>query len=490
MKKITSLLLFIFPIFINAQNVSVTIKLYATDGGVHANIPVSLVDTTTKEKFPGTTDATGKVTIEVPPNATYDFFASNYTERHLINIPNAPGAKMTSSIVYSRNMVAEEKSFEMNDAEKKEIDDFANTLPDTTWFRGQVPFPAAPSTYYASITLKLLDLKNGPLAGETFTLIGRKRHKAFKGTSDASGQAVLYLPKGDNYDLSFYYHKNYQYQECKYSKGTAEITWTFEYIGTKAYAKILKDEEDKRNAEIAAQKAAAKAQHDADSLNAARIGTGKYDPGTNDFAGIFDNYKNPLVICDATSQMSMILDDLQAWFSNYVKTNPASQFVFFNDGDKKTNAEKKMGETGGIYYTPPVPLDKLIVFMRMVYSNGQDDDLRHNYIEALIKGMQMAKQPYSDVILIVDNHATVSDMSLLSQVKVPVHVVVFCSIKGGCDHSYCVPDYMKIAWQTKGTLQIDGLAYNNIGSMKNGETIKVTSSNTTYKLVNGEFFPM
>jgi hypothetical protein len=490
MKRIFLLLLAALPLFVSGQNVAVTVILNATEGGFHVNMPVTLVDTISKASYKGKTDANGKATISVPPNAIYDLLIPNYTARKLIRVPNAPGASMTSTLFYSRDMVQEEKSFAMDDAEKKDVDDFVKTLPDTTWFRGTNPFASSSETYYSKVELILSDLHNGPLTGETATLVGRKSHKAFKGVTDSNGKLLLYLPKGDNYDLSFYYHKNFEYTECKYSKGTSEIQWSFEYIGTKAYAKQKKDEEERQKAEIAAQKAALAQQKVADSLNALKIGSSKYDSGTNRFAGMFERnqFKNPLVICDASSSMSMVMDDLQAWFSNYVKTNPTSQFVFFNDGDLKKHEEKKVGETGGIYYTPSLPLDKLIVFMRMVYSKGKDDDSEDNYMEALIKGTKMAQQPYGDIILIVDNHATVSDMSLLSQFNKPVHVVVFCSIKGGCDHSFCQPDYLKIAWKTKGTLHIDGLDYNDIGKMKEGETINVTSSNTTYKLLKGEFF--
>lgn len=498
MRNFLFLLFIAFPFLISAQNVTVKITLNAIEGGVHSNMNVTLVDMNTGAKFSGKTGADGKVSIQVPPNAAYEVKIPNYTEKKIINIPNAPNATMSSTLTYSRNMLAEEAAFEMTAAEKKEVDDFAKALPDTTWFKSGDPFNGASDSYYADIELDLKDLRNGPLAGETVTLIGRKRHKAFKGVTNSSGMIMLKLPKGDDYDLSFQYHKNFEYTECKYSKGTSEIKWEFEYMGTKEFLRKRKEAEDKQKAEIAAQLKAI-AQAKTDSINAIayakaqRAANFNIPYSENNVAAVFErnNYANPLVICDATASMTMIVDELQLWFGKNAKEKPKSQFVFFNGGDMKGAKEKKNGETGGFYYTQALPLDKLMVFVDMVLAKTSYDDGQGYYVSALIKGVQMAKEPYSDIVLIVDNHATTRDMDLLPQFTgKPVHVVVFCSIKGGCDHSMCQPDYLKIAYKTKGTLSIDGFDYNNIATMKNGDIIEVTGARTKYKLMNGEFFPL
>jgi hypothetical protein len=490
MKKILLLLLIAFPFLVSAQTVTVKITLNATEGGAHSGMNVTLVDTVSKARFTGTTDANGKVTIAVAPNAIYDMQIPNYTAKKYLFVPNAPGATMNSSLTYSREMVAQEAAFAMNASEKSEVDQFANGLADTTWFKGADPFTSFSESFYSNVELNLSDFDKGPLGGETVTLIGRKRHKAFKATTNASGKAMLYLPKGDIYDLNFQYHKNFESTECKYSLGTSEIKWEFSYIGTKKYLKKKKEEEDrqaaemKRIAEIKIQWA--KDSADAVAARKARILNQPYEE--NEVAGVFDRnkFQNPLIICDASADMAYIVDELQGWFLKNEKSNPTSQFVFFNDGDMKTEPEKKVGATGGLYYTAVLPLDKLMVFIDTVMRKGNDDDELDNYVEALIGGMKMAKQAYNDVVLMVDNHSSPRDMNLLAQVTHPVHVVVFCSIKGGCDRSFCKVDYLKIAWKTKGTLHINNTDYNDIGKLKSGDTIKVCT--TTYKLVNGEFF--
>ena len=219
MKKILLIISVLLPAFIFSQNVTVKITLLSTEGGVHDNMNVTLVNTTTGVEYSGKTGDDGKVAIQVPPNAMYEMKIPDYTAEKYINVPNAPNATMTSTFYYSKNMVAEDKAFAMNDDEKKAVDDFANALPDTTWFKNGNPFKGADHTFYSNVELELKNLQDGPLSDEMVTLTGRKRHKAFKGITNSIGKIMLLLPKGDVYDLSFQYHKNYEQTECKYSKG-------------------------------------------------------------------------------------------------------------------------------------------------------------------------------------------------------------------------------------------------------------------------------
>lgn len=489
MKKILFLLLAILPLLANAQDVTVKITLLANEGGAHTNMPVTLMDVFSNEKYTGKTNAAGEVSIAVPGNSSYQLIIPNYPEKKIINVPNAPGMTMNTTYTYSRNMVEQQKAFAMNESEKAGVDAFANALSDTTYFNGRNPFLRASPSHYISLQLNLRDLKDGPLRDETVVLTGRKRHKSFKGNTDANGTVMLYLPKGDEYDLSFYYHKNFEFTECDYSKGITEQDWEFEYIGTKELTRQKKEEAERQEAE---RNAAAEAIANARIQKVAAREKNVNKPySENGVAEVFDRnqFKNPLVICDASSNMELIAAELLGWFAHNAKTNPGSQFVFFNDGDRRKPEEKKIGSTGGLYYTPALPLDKLRVFMFDVMDKGTEaEDSPDNYVEALIEGVKMAKQPYGDIILIVDNHATARDIELLSQFDKPVHVVVFCSIRGGCDHTFCQPDFLKIAWKTKGTLHINDTDYNDIGKMRSGETITIGSG--AMKLVNGEFFRM
>lgn len=471
MKKIIYLLLVIYPAFLSAQDVTVKITLLDNDdGSAFSFLKVTLIDTVTHLSYSAETRITGEVEIAVPPNAVYELQIPNYTSRDYIAVPDAPGTTIESKIYYSRDMAAEDEAFRMNDAEIKAVDLFANELPDTTWFRSKKPFAKYPSTFYVHMQLTIIDFNEAPLAGEVVTMVGKKRHKVFIGTTDVNGKLEIELPKGDDYNVGFHYHPAYEFVEVKYKKGSSELEWEISYIGTR--------ELDRKKKEIEAKQAIEQGKKKPDHHEESRV------------AEVFERnkFKNPLVVCDASLGMEQITRELLQWFEKNEKTNPSSQFVFFNDGDKKRTDEKTVGSTGGIYYTPALPLDKLSVFMHDVIEKGNDQDETDNYIEALLKGIKMAKQPCKEVVLLADNHAEVNDMELLSQVKVPVHVVVFCSIRGGCDRNFCQPDFLKIAWQTKGSLHINNTDYPDIGKMKDGEII--TIGGASFKLVNGDFFPL
>lgn len=495
MRKLHILLLWIsFPAFAFAQQVMVEITLYATEGGVHSFMQVALVNTSTGENFHGKTDANGIVLIGVTGNASYELQIPNYSSKEYIDVPDAPGQTMTASFEYSRNMIAKDAAFVMSEAEKEEVDRFANALDDTTWFKGANPFKAYPHSYYTDIELELKDFGQRPLSGEIVTLIGRKRNKIFKGITGADGKLNIKLPKGDNYDLSFFYHKDYEQIECKYSKGTSEIKWSFSYFGTKAYKKI-KDEEERRLAEEKKRleeerknfldycKAHKVSEEEGMKLKLKEEMASSYS-GSTDLAvqNALDRnkFQNPLIVTDVTGSMSPYMAQLQGWFKINAPKNPTAQFVFFNDGDNKSDASKVIGNTGGIYYTPSVPVDQLLNFMSMAAAKGGGGDGPENNMEALIKGTKMATKPFTDIVMIADNNAPVKDISLLGSFNKPVHIIV-CGGSGNFVH----PDYLLIAWKTKGSIHTADADYNNIGNLKDGETIKIGMSD--YRLMKGEF---
>jgi hypothetical protein len=493
MKRTILLLLAALPLIAFSQNVTVNIVLKATEGGAHSNMQVTLVDTVTKATYKGKSDADGKAVISVPPNAVYDLVVPNYTRRKLVSIPNAPGASMTSTIIYSRDMLAEEKAFAMDDAEKAEVDRFAMSLPDTTWFSSARSGELAATIYYARIELQLFDFDKQPIQGEVVTLIGRKRKKAFKGTTGADGKIVLQLPKGDNYDLSFKYHRNFEFTECVYSKGFSEMQWSFTYIGSRKYEQLKREEEERlaeekkrlekeREEFLAFCKAHHVSEEEGRKLELETY-MGKGHDDIVEKVMTRNQFKNPLIFCDVTGSMSPYMAQLRLWFIANSKTNPTSQFVFFNDGDGKLDSQKKTGETGGIYYSPAVTSDSLLASMSYASSRGSGGDCPENNMEALIKGVKLAKKPFTDIVMIADNNAPVKDISLLPGFNRPVHIIC-CGGNG----NYVHPHYLLIAWKTKGSVHTAGADYNNIGNLKDGETIRIGT--TDYRLMKGEFIPL
>jgi hypothetical protein len=110
-------------------------------------------------------------------------------------------------------------------------------------------------------------------------------------------------------------------------------------------------------------------------------------------------------------------------------------------------------------------------------SNGNGGNVPENDIEALMKS-SVACINCRDIILIADNAAAVSDMSLLSQLHQPVHIIL-CGVRDAIN-----PDYLNIAWRSGGSVHIaeEDILLNTI---KEGETI--TARGRRYKIVNGKF---
>ena len=153
--------------------------------------------------------------------------------------------------------------------------------------------------------------------------------------------------------------------------------------------------------------------------------------------------------------------------------------MFFNDGDQKSDSEKVIGNTGGIYYTNSnnneIVIDKILETM----SKGSGGDSPENDLEALIYAQRKNKSS-TELILIADNYSSVKDISLLTQLKVPVRIIL-CGTDWGIH-----PDYIEIAYKTKGSLHTIEQDIMKLEKMTNGKTLKIGKYSFVYS--NGKFF--
>ena len=120
---------------------------------------------------------------------------------------------------------------------------------------------------------------------------------------------------------------------------------------------------------------------------------------------------------------------------------------FFNDGDNKADAEKKIGVTGGIYTCKANASEDLIETIKHVIKKGEGGDSPENVVEAILVGIKKYKK-LNQILLIADNWAKVRDINLISKVKIPVRVIL-CGVYEGMEIN---ADYLNIAYKTKGSL--------------------------------------
>lgn len=159
-------------------------------------------------------------------------------------------------------------------------------------------------------------------------------------------------------------------------------------------------------------------------------------------------WKNKLIVADLSGSMYPYASQISTWLKlHFIKDSTSQHFVFFNDGDKKKDENKKIGATGGVYHCRAKSMEELIGTMELTIRKGQGGDAPENPIEAILFGLGKSGK-VDDIILIADNWAKARDIKLLSRVKVPVRVVL-CGVYEGMEIN---EDYLNIAYKTKGSV--------------------------------------
>jgi len=175
------------------------------------------------------------------------------------------------------------------------------------------------------------------------------------------------------------------------------------------------------------------------------------DTANNVVFNVFKRNKqwhNKLIVVDLTGSMYPYGQQVSTWLKLYFMKDTTSQHVvFFNDGDRKSDDDKKIGATGGIYHCKAKTVDELIETMELTIKKGQGGDAPENVIESIIYGLNKSGK-VDDVILIADNWAKVRDIKMLPRVKVPVRVVL-CGVVEGME---ITEDYLNIAYKTNGSI--------------------------------------
>lgn len=189
-------------------------------------------------------------------------------------------------------------------------------------------------------------------------------------------------------------------------------------------------------------------------------------------------WQQMLVVADVTASMYPYTGQLLLWLQMNEEDRRIHQFVFFNDGDNKDEADKQPGRTGGIYTTASSEFENVEKLLYQTMRMGTGGAIPENNIEALLYGID-ACGDCKDVVMIADNHSGVSDIQLLTQLKKPVHIIV-CGMLNKIN-----PAYLDIARYTGGSVHLAETDIQNLANLKEGETI--TLFNTVYKLVKGKF---
>ncbi len=181
------------------------------------------------------------------------------------------------------------------------------------------------------------------------------------------------------------------------------------------------------------------------------------------------------VVADLTGSMSPYTAQLVIWFQLNMKSNRLKQVTFFNDGDDKSQMDKKIGATGGIYMKEVSTYAEIRELAIKTMSAGNGGDGPENDIEALIAAARQNPNA-KEFVLIADNLAPVKDLVLLGELKIPVRVVL-------CGTAYRInSQYLSIARATGGSVHTMEEDLHDLFKLSNGKTF--TFQKKLYKIVD------
>jgi hypothetical protein len=468
------------------------LKLINIRGGFYNDQIVTFTAKGTGEVFTEKSNNEGLVEFALPCDMNFDVKISNFTQKLEMRSSPYNGGLMTRQMSYEPNMAEKDKIFAMSKPEQEALDNAILGLPEMTIINNGRMRTPSPIENYSSLTIQLKDFKGEPLVQEEISLFGEKRKKTFTGKTDANGKFLVYLPKGDRYSINFKFTPNYNVQEVLYTNGISNRELTLSYIGTKELLRRKKAEEE-RIIEEEKRLAAEKAEFEAYCKRLKISEEEGHKRRLEESYGYEDNqdtvvsatlnrnrWSEKLIVCDLTGSMDPYASQLALWYDLNYRKEKNLQFVFFNDGDDKSDESKVIGNTGGIYYQNSKGIDSLKSLMSFVQYQGNGGDCAENNMEALIKGVQKAN-PYKELVMIVDNNAPVKDIRLLKDFNRPVHIILCGSTAGNV-----LLDYLLIAWKTKGSIHTIEEDIFKIAQMSEGDFVKI--SGKKYQIMGGQFY--
>ncbi|WP_317897541.1 hypothetical protein [Aurantibacillus circumpalustris] len=328
-----------------------------------------------------------------------------------------------------------------------------------------------------TVLLKFRDLNGNILAGESMTIFefSSGNSKIFK--SSPVGTLILKGLSGSVFDISFKYNPHYLIIDTKqYQERIIEILVTYEGTAELERQKIEREKFEKMARERWGSTNAEGFKKDLENYS-----NGKYKFQDEVFLKVLKRnvkWKNKLIVCDITGSMYPYIGQVLLWYKLNYADEKTTQLCFFNDGDSKSEDQKTIGNTGGIYYCDKCEEDSLTDVMVRAMVGGCGGDAPENDLEALIKASNKMKD-FKELILVADNNSDVKDIALLKELKIPVRVIVCGS------NNRVASDYLEIAYKTKGSVHTIEEDIETVSAMKEGSEIKI--GGRKYKLRKGEF---
>jgi hypothetical protein len=451
-----------------------------------------------------TTNEKGMATINLPIGCSYMLNLKGAPNYYKFEIPNKPYAAWTEDVLFER---------------KEGMDKY-------------------PSIHHALFNFIFQDLNGNGTEGEAFWVLSKKDGTRYNGITNAYGIAQILVPLNDVYSLNAAYNLNFGEKEITLDKGSDIVVETviYESVTSKEWLSRQKEQElmaARRDSIAAAEELRQIAELDSlkklnleDELIAELIRENRPIPIKRTFKirkavrakvaiieeqlkvnpnyfveedkpilailqRFKESWKGKVVVTDITQSMNPYLEEVLIWHLLNLKQGEHTQYLFFNDGDKKMASAKKIGTTGGIYDCEGAweELQLVINTMHLAIERGLGGgEPPENDLEAVLKGIQKKKE-VEELVLIADSYSRVRDMELLSQIDIPIRIILCGAEEKNDFYQALKPDineeYLTIAHRTKGSIHTLRQDILNLSEKKEGEIVEIGAHR--YILRNKQF---
>lgn len=404
------------------------LRIISNSGNPIQNELVTIKNLITFEEYTAETDTEGSLTMELPYNASYNVNFLNTPDYNRFHLPKIENYILDYQLEY-----------------------------DGSGFGKHYP-----SMENGLLLFSYLDLDDQPVPNEKIEITSKNGGKVYNVQTNQDGKAHLLVPLGDKYTFSSKYFKAFQNYIFPDTIGLYHTEVIFKAISSEEFETRKRDREELLRLRDSLFNASTPKEEyifeyklkqiEIKALEAKKRLTKSpnyFEKLKNTVNAVFyrqrNRWKEKVIIIDVTCSMDPYLNEVYLWHALKLSPDYKNEYIFFNDGDGKTQEEKIIGETGGFHYTNSVVLDSVILKGWHAQSFGCSGDGPENDFEAILKGMEY-KNSRKELILVADNYSDVRDYSLISKINVPVRIIL-CGV-----HNHINEQYLNLAYHTKGSV--------------------------------------
>lgn len=192
------------------------------------------------------------------------------------------------------------------------------------------------------------------------------------------------------------------------------------------------------------------------------------------------DWKDMLVVCDVTGSMSPYTGQLILWLKLNQKYRKMKNILFFNDDDENSTAQVKSEDSTGMWVVSSRNYEEVLDTALKAMQFGSHFE---NNLEAVCAAIKKFPKDQQKIVMIADNWEDPCDMKLLSYLKkqgIPVRIIV-CGVSNQLNMNY-----VKIAYETGGSIHTMEGDLKSMAQWKDGKTMKI--GDIEVKMSRGNFY--